>query len=286
MSRTSIFSAAALAMIATVASAQQSVVFQSTNNSGGFFTPFDPTNANGLTYGDGGWLGQGGGSPPFILTQLTLGLCTFGSETDGSTDLTITLNDGDPSGMVFGTGQTFYSVTIPDVFLPRAVSNEPTYFDLTIPLPNVRTRGNFNNIGFSIRPSNYNFAGQFGFQTSDGNGQAVGFYTNNASFRPANGNWGLFAFGQDPVLDVANYVATVVGEQRATCGADVGSQGGLVGPDGALDNNDFAAFITMFFEQNPLADMGIQGGLLGSDGLYDNNDFAAFITEFFTPCAG
>jgi hypothetical protein len=66
--------------------------------------------------------------------------------------------------------------------------------------------------------------------------------------------------------------------------ADVGSQGGVLGSDGALDNNDFAAFITAFFANNPVADVGGQGGVVGGDGAFDNNDFAAFITLFFQGC--
>jgi hypothetical protein len=68
------------------------------------------------------------------------------------------------------------------------------------------------------------------------------------------------------------------------CLADVGSQGGIVGPDGQLDNNDFAAFITAFFNNDARADVGGQGGVIGSDGAFDNNDFAAFITLFFAGC--
>jgi hypothetical protein len=69
------------------------------------------------------------------------------------------------------------------------------------------------------------------------------------------------------------------------CGpADVGQQGGLVGADGVLDNNDFIAFINMFFAQDPGADLGIQGGLPGQDGHWDNNDFIAFISLFFAGC--
>jgi hypothetical protein len=66
--------------------------------------------------------------------------------------------------------------------------------------------------------------------------------------------------------------------------ADVGSQGGVAGADGLLDNNDFAAFITLFFNSDPAADVGGQGGVIGADTLFDNNDFAAFITIFFTGC--
>ena len=68
------------------------------------------------------------------------------------------------------------------------------------------------------------------------------------------------------------------------CPPDLGVQGGGPGQDGQLDNNDFIAFITHFFNSDPRADMGVQAGLPGSDGLYDNNDFIAFISAFFDGC--
>ncbi len=71
----------------------------------------------------------------------------------------------------------------------------------------------------------------------------------------------------------------------AQCGpADIGVAGGEPGHDMLLDNNDFIAFITYFFAQDPVADLGVAGGEPGSDGLYDNNDFIAFITFFFAGC--
>ncbi|MFT3683346.1 MAG: GC-type dockerin domain-anchored protein [Phycisphaerales bacterium] len=68
------------------------------------------------------------------------------------------------------------------------------------------------------------------------------------------------------------------------CPADLGVQGGLPGQDGVLDNNDFIAFISFFFNHDSHADLGIQGGLPGHDGAYDNNDFIAFINFFFAGC--
>jgi hypothetical protein len=69
------------------------------------------------------------------------------------------------------------------------------------------------------------------------------------------------------------------------CVADVGRQGGLIGPDGVLDNNDFIVFIGAFFDGDRLvADVGQQGGLPGGDGVLDNNDFIAFIDAFFAGC--
>ena len=68
------------------------------------------------------------------------------------------------------------------------------------------------------------------------------------------------------------------------CAADVGQQGGVPGPDGVLDNNDFIVFIGYFFSQHPLGDRGSAGGESGADGLYDNNDFIVFINQFFAGC--
>jgi hypothetical protein len=68
----------------------------------------------------------------------------------------------------------------------------------------------------------------------------------------------------------------------AVCGpADLGKQGGQVGFDNHLDNNDFIAFISLFFAGDVHADQGMQGGLPGQDGAFDNNDFIAFIGAFF-----
>jgi uncharacterized membrane protein len=70
----------------------------------------------------------------------------------------------------------------------------------------------------------------------------------------------------------------------AFCAADLGQQGGAVGPDGVLDNNDFIIFIAAFFTANARADVGRTGGLHGRDGILDNNDFVAFIDLFFQGC--
>ena len=68
------------------------------------------------------------------------------------------------------------------------------------------------------------------------------------------------------------------------CPGDFGSQGGVIAPDGHLDNNDFIAFIDLFFTAAPSADVGKQGGLAGHDALWDNNDFIVFIERFFEGC--
>ena len=68
------------------------------------------------------------------------------------------------------------------------------------------------------------------------------------------------------------------------CLADMGGPGGVAGADGALDNNDFIAFINRFFAQDAEADIGSAGGVAGVDGAWDNNDFIVFIDRFFAGC--
>jgi hypothetical protein len=82
------------------------------------------------------------------------------------------------------------------------------------------------------------------------------------------------------------FIAGLTLKQRPpACGAaDLGSVGGLVGDDGVLDNNDFIAFVDLFFAGNPAADLGRVGGLPGGDGVFDNNDFIVFIDLFFAGC--
>jgi hypothetical protein len=63
--------------------------------------------------------------------------------------------------------------------------------------------------------------------------------------------------------------------------ADMGGQGGSLGHDGIIDNNDFIVFIDLFFSQSPLADLGSEGGAEGPDGTFDNNDFIVFISWVF-----
>ncbi|MFT3683636.1 MAG: GC-type dockerin domain-anchored protein [Phycisphaerales bacterium] len=82
-----------------------------------------------------------------------------------------------------------------------------------------------------------------------------------------------------------DHVATSLIISRLGCGpADVGSAGGAPGPDNALNNNDFIAFINFFFAGDARADFGRAGGQPGADGAYDNNDFIAFINAFFAGC--
>jgi hypothetical protein len=190
----------------TAACAHGDTLFKNVADNG-FFTPFNSHNTS-VRYGDSGWLSnfQPDG---FTVTGITLGLLTYGGTSNGSTDITFTFNNGDPSGQVFGNGATLYSTTIRNVALNVDETSSFATFDLFIPMPNIQTLGGFNNVGFSVGVSNFNFDGSFGFQCSSAYGQQVGFYTSNASY--FNGSsWSLFSFGGGP-YGVANFVAEIVG---------------------------------------------------------------------------
>lgn len=68
------------------------------------------------------------------------------------------------------------------------------------------------------------------------------------------------------------------------CPADLGMRSGVAGSDGVLDNNDFIAFIDLYFAGDPRADRGGQGGVPGADAEFDNNDFVVYINEYFAGC--
>jgi MYXO-CTERM domain-containing protein len=191
--------------VAAASSAQADVVFRNVRDNG-FFTPFNSSTSSAVRYGDSGWFGSGGDAP-VELESITLGLAVYNSSRAGSTDVTFTFNDGDPSGLVFGSGATLYSTTVHGVALDNTGSGGVSFFDLTIALPGVHTSGGFNNIGFSIGVSNFDSDGSMGFQCSSVFGQVAGFYTNNAS-STSGGNWSLFSFGGGN-FGVANFVATI-----------------------------------------------------------------------------
>lgn len=197
----------ALAGITGSALAGGPVVFQN-NWDNGFFTPFTSSTPSSVRYGDSGWFGSGSDAPA-ALCEITLGLVVSNSTSAGTTDLTFTFNDGDPSGLVFGTGATLYTTTITNITLPDASETggvAPIF--VTIPLPGVSTTGGFNNIGWSMGVQNFNSNGSLGFQCSSGFAQPAGFYTNNASFYDGS-SWSLFSFGPSPITGVANFVTTL-----------------------------------------------------------------------------
>ena len=173
----------------------------------GFFTPFTSSNAATVVYGDSGWLG-GPGALPITLSQIDMGLVAFDSPTAGTTDITVTFNDGDPSGLVFGPGTELYRTTLTAVTLPATEPGEAAGFTLSIPLPSVVTSGNYNNVGWSVSLGNYDYAGSFGFQVSTFSNFSTGFPTNNASFFDGS-SWSLFSFGSDQETQSVNFVATI-----------------------------------------------------------------------------
>lgn len=188
------------------AAVQAETVFQNFQDNG-FFVPFTAVTPSSVRYGDSGWFGSGSDAPAG-LESITLGLAVSGSTRAGSTDLTFTFNDGDPSHLVFGSGSTLYSTTVHAVPLPdTSEAGGPVFYSLTIPLPGVVTAGGFNNIGWSVGVANFDSDGAFGFQCSSAFGQSLGFYTNNASNFDGSA-WHLFSFGGGP-FGVANFVAEV-----------------------------------------------------------------------------
>lgn len=224
--RISTLLAALVAALAPASAASAQVVFE-TGNDNGYFTPFNSANAGTVKYGDSGWLGSGPGSPSVPLGRMTLRLATFGGEVPGSTDIEFTLNDGDPSGLVFGSGAVLYSTTIAGVELPAAFGTDPTYFDVVIPLPRVMTLGDYNNVGWSVKCRNFNYTGSFGFQVGICTSQAFGFYTNNASFNNGT-SWSLFAFGANTCTQIAQYSVVI---ERAQCTGDLDGSGVVDGAD-------------------------------------------------------
>lgn len=200
--RTALVPAIVLAVAASAASAQ--VVFQN-HRDNGWFLPFNASTPSNVRFGDGGWLGNTGSN--FTLNQVRLGLAANGP-TAGTADLTFTFNEGDPSGLIFGSGAPLFSTTLHNVPLPaNDGEGNPSDFFLSIPLPNLQTLGGFNNIGFSLSVSNVNYSGSFGFQCASAFAQSVGFYTDNASQFDGS-NWSLFSFGMGP-YGVANFVTEI-----------------------------------------------------------------------------
>lgn len=282
--RTLIASLAACSVALSALGQPQLVTLYQSSSDNGIFTPLNASNAPFLTYGDSGWIGFGS-TPPFAIESITLELATANATANGTADVTVTFNDGDPSGLIFGPGTELRRVVFPSLEIIGA-PDATLSFPLTVNLGGVRTAGGFNNIGFSLAVSNVQFDGSIGFVCSTASGHIAGFYTNNASFRDTrNGpGWGLFSFGPDTDTQIANFTARIDGYATPVCRADYGAQGGQFGQDGTLDNNDFIAFIDLFFSQHVLADVGVQGGQAGQDQTFNNNDFIVFIDLFFNGC--
>lgn len=241
------------AALAPASTASAQVVFE-TGNDNGYFTPFTSANAGTVKYGDSGWLGSGPGSPGVPLGRMTLRLATFGSAVPGTTDIEFTLNDGDPSGRVFGSGAPLYSTTIVGVQLPAAFGSDPTYLDVVIPLPRVTTLGNYNNVGWSVKCRNFNYAGSFGFQVGTCTAQTTGYYTNNASFYNGT-SWSLFAFGTNTCTQIAQYSVMI---ERAQCTGDLDGSG-------AVDGADLGTLLGAWGSAGSPADLDGDGTVGGAD---------------------
>ena len=136
--------------------------------------------------------------------------------------------------------------------------------------------------GAGAHRSAIQFEGSFSRNGRDGELQpgtyflAVGVY--NMTFNESD----VWSVTSNNTATVESVPLTIV--TGSPCPADLGVQGGGAGHDGVLDNNDFIAFISLFFALDPQADVGVQGGGPGSDGVFDNNDFIAFISHFFNGC--
>ncbi|MBU3682775.1 MAG: hypothetical protein FGM39_01910 [Phycisphaerales bacterium] len=253
------------ALLAATAAHAQNVVF-ATAGDNGFFAPFNAGNAATVKYGDSGWLG-GPDAPPVALGSITMHLATYSLGTPaaaGSTDLEITINNGDPSGLVFGPGTVLYSTVITGVELPSTDGASATFFTIDIPLPSVMTAGGFNNVGWSVKCRNYAFQGSFGFQVGTCSAQTVGFYTNNASF--FNGtSWSLFAFGPNTCTQIAQFAVTILDAAPASCPADFNG-------DGAVDGNALGILRAAWGPAGPG-----EAEDLNQDGAVDGNDLGILL---------
>lgn len=123
------------------------------------------------------------------------------------------------------------------------------------------TSAGFNNIGWSVSFNNWVYDGQFGFQVSTASGQAVGFYTSNASFNDGS-SWSLFSFGPDTNTGVANFVATIYEGQDCVADVDDGSGFGI--PDGGVTVDDLLYYLSIF----NVGDLGRGRGRRQRDGRY------------------
>jgi hypothetical protein len=264
--------------LGSVAHAGGNVVFDATSNNG-YFVPFTPTTPLGVVYSDSGWLGDGPGTGsgafPFALEAITLRLASEGGSAGGQLSLIVKIHDGDPSGLVFGSGATLVTRAV-TVAVAATKAGQPDFVDVTVPLSGVLTRGGFNNVGYSVQIASRSFDGSFGFQCSSATGQAAGFYTNNASF--FNGSaWSLFAFGPDPVTGVANYAVTIFGTRRTTdCYANCDESTGPA----QLTPADFTCFLAKFRAGDLYADCD---GSAGTTPL-SPADFVCFLGRYRAGC--
>jgi hypothetical protein len=140
------------------------------------------------------------------------------------------------------------------VELPAAFGSDPTYFDVVITLPRVTTLGNFNNVGWSVKCRNFNYAGSFGFQVGTCTAQTTGYYTNNASFNNGT-SWSLFAFGANTCTQIAQYSVMI---ERAECTGDLDGSG-------VIDGADLGTLLGAWGSAGSPADLDGDGTVGGAD---------------------
>lgn len=241
------------ALAAASSTSAQEIVFM-TGGDNGYFTPIGSDNAATVVYGDSGWLG-GPGASPVRLGTITLNLATLGGSRAGSADLVLTINDGDPSGLVFGSGVELFGTVIKGVPLP-ASPFDVALFSIEVPIEGAITLGGFNNVGWSVRLENFDFDGQFGFQVGSCNSQFAGFYTNNASFFDGT-QWSLFSFGANPCTQIAQFSVTITAAPPV--------EGDLTG-DGLVNGSDIAIVLGSWGPCiDCAADFDFNGTVDGSD---------------------
>ncbi len=269
--------------LALAASASGAVVYQNTHNNG-TFTPFSVVTAPGTRYGDGGWLGPPPGGGAYTLTGLTLRMAVYNSATPGTTDLTITINDGDPSGQLQGTGAVLHTTGVTGVALPATPPLQAVAFEVFVPLGSVSTLGGLNSIGFSVGVSNFSYDGQFGFALSTTSGQVAGNATPRAS-RFVGGAWTTFQFNDDPETGVANYVARFDGDAGGSaCVADFDDGTGTGTQDGGVDIADLLYYLLLFDTGNIVADIDDGSGTNTPDQGVDISDLLYFLFRFELGC--
>jgi hypothetical protein len=273
-----------VALIATAAAAQsaqaQSIVFQSDPDNG-IFTPFNPSNALTVRYGDSGWLGNN--LPPQRLQSITLRMYAGNAVNPGTGTMRFSFHDGDPSGLVFGSGQQLLSTTIPDIAIPAGSEGGFfTSFEVNIPLNGIVTTGGFNNVGWSVGWTAFNYVGDVGFACASANAQPVGFFTNNASFNNGT-SWSLFAFGPDPVTQVANYSVTITRVDPCNA-ADVAGANQSLPADGLLTADDIIVFLGWYFASDTRADVAGPNQTPGPDTAFTADDIIVFLGNYFQGC--
>ena len=240
------------------------VVFGAVANNG-YVVPFNPNNWTTVAYGDAGSV-SATPSDPVVLSSVTMKMATFLSSTAGSADLVFTLHDGDPTGLGPGSGAVLHEVTLPGVALPAAPYPTASFFDLTIPLPDVALLGGANNIGWSVRVSTFAYPGCLGFQLSNCNGQVAGTPTTNACAFDGEA-WSHFGLGSG-CNGVANFAVSFESAEPVEdpCPADLDDSG-------AVDAQDLGALLGQWgtagsadLDDSGSVDAGDLGILLGGWG--------------------